>query len=151
MIDSNKFITVFTDASFCPFTKAGGIAVWIKYGAFGSTLRFSRGIKRCTNASNLEYTAMKHITSVLTQNNVNLVDKIVVIQSDCTSAIQRFEGSGRYRWILKLAKMVKLKHVKAHQGYGDARSAVNSWCDEAAKAEMRIIRAEVRKEKAGGR
>jgi len=42
MDDKELFITIFTDASFCPHTKAMGWAVWIKY-SDGVTVRWQGG------------------------------------------------------------------------------------------------------------
>lgn len=136
--DPSKFVTLFTDASFCPRTRAWGWAAWVKYGAPAETLRLSGGGKHCQGSNQAEFLALKYgIQAVATQ--VPVEGKVIVVQSDCVSALERI---GINPLTEAGAVAVRKKHVKGHQGLKCPRSAVNTWADHEAKQEMLKRRAE---------
>lgn len=134
------FITIFTDASFCPNTKATGWAVWIKYGANGTTVQHKGGYIAHNHEHALqgELFALKasiEMCKLLEEHNrMDLKNKIIVLQSDCKEALKRLDTTLLYD---KGAHYVKKKWVKAHTGSDDKRSSVNNWCDKTAYAEMK--------------
>lgn len=141
--EPGKFITLFTDASYCPETRAWGWAAWIKYGAPAETLRLSGGGFCCQGSAQAELLALKQgIEAVASQ--VPVQGKVVVIQSDCVSALERICVE-----LLAGALGVRKKHVKGHQGVKCPRSAVNTWTDRAAREEMLKRRAEIEESRHG--
>lgn len=137
--DPGKFITLFTDASYCPDTHAWGWAAWIKYGAPAETLRLSGGGSHCQGSNQAELLALQHgIEAVAAQ--VPVVGKIVVVQSDCLGALESLVVNPL---TMAGATAVRKKHVKGHQGVKCPRSAVNTWTDRAAREEMLKRRTEI--------
>lgn len=135
--NGDLFITVFTDASYCPSTKAYGCATWVRDGtkpAF-KTVWGGVGLKGSFDA---ELEALNRAVSAVF-SNCEVLGRVVVIQSDCIAALDRVG----LRKLRKYAKHVKLKHVKAHTGGQTKRSYVNDWCDKAAYEEMVKHRTEV--------
>lgn len=138
MENPDLFITVFADASHCPNTKACGWAAWIKYGHPATTQRL-QGRQADIGTSNLaELLALQSAIDYI-ERHIPFHDKILVIQSDCQGALNKLEDRVE-RLKRHGARHVKLKWVKGHNGRKDSRSAVNSWCDEAARGEMRALR-----------
>lgn len=142
-IEPGKYITVFADASHCPYTRAWGYGFWAKWGIPAKSAYRSGGGQNCPNATVAESQALEAALRWILQEVAprEAKGKILVVQSDCTGALSK---------LLPLLKSVKktlklekayTKHVKGHQGYGDARSAVNEICDKKAKKEMKIQRA----------
>ncbi len=142
-IEPGKYITVFADASHCPYTRAWGYGFWVKWGVPAKSAYRSGGGQHCPNATVAESqaleAALRWILEEITPREAR--GKILVAQSDCTGALSKL------RPILKeVKKTLKLekaytKHVKGHQGFGNARSAVNEICDQKAKKEMKKQRA----------
>lgn len=137
--DKDLFITVFTDGSHCPDTKAYGYAVWIRdgqkpihtFGAGGFNGRDSFHVE----SMGLE-AAKKYILE-----NCSISGRVVVIQCDNIGAlnalnIKQFKALG--------VKFVKRKHVKGHTGHNTNRSKVNNMVDNLAGQFMREYRAKVR-------
>lgn len=72
-------------------------------------------------------------------SRMDLAEKRVVVQSDCTGALAVIAPD--------LAALRKLgasaaysKHVKGHQGHKNPRASVNTTCDTRARAEMKSYR-----------
>lgn len=132
----NKFVTLFTDASHCPRTKAWGWAAWCKHGDPAVTHRRSGGGQHCPGSNEAEVRAISAGVA-MTLESVDVTDKVVVIQSDCTAALEMADHSA-----LKTAGAlaVRMKHVKGHQGVKNARAAVNTWTDRNAYKEMAMHR-----------
>ena len=134
----NRYVTVFTDASFCPNTKVAGWAAWIKHDEPARTERLSGVEMNVAGSNDAEVLALKEALSFI-EDNIALEEKVVVIQADCQSAIQAIKDRAM---ALKDrgAVFVKMKWVKGHQGVRNPRSAVNTWCDKQARSLMREVR-----------
>lgn len=130
--DPGRFVTLFTDASFCPDTRAWGWAAWIKYGRPAKTLRLSGGGFNCRGSHLAELRALEQGVKAIV-GQVPIGSKIVVIQSDCKGALDKVSDK---KLIAGGASFVRKKHVKGHQGVACPRSAVNTWTDRAAREEM---------------
>lgn len=119
-------VTLISDASWCPFTKAGGWAVWLVINIGGVVTR----VKRHGQFKELpESPEEAEIWSL--RNGLHLARKhpvkVILAQSDCQGAL---------RILREEQPDVVFKHVKGHTNVEDARSWVNRWCDEKAKAHM---------------
>jgi len=137
------FITIFTDASFCPKTKATGWAVWIKYGLNGTVVKHQGAhiARRNEHSNDAELFALDMAVDMcrllVEHNRMVLKDKIVVIQSDCQGALDKLDTLPLYT---RGVHYVKKKWVKAHTNKSDNRSTVNDWCDKTAYGEMKKAR-----------
>lgn len=145
----HKYLIINTDASFCPHTKVGGYAYWIKTdnllikgsGFFKSKVQspFDAELKCIINA----------LTIVSKQKDVK-VDKVIV-NTDALHVIRAYR-TGKSKLIKLLRSItfnlkksigtnhVIFKHVKAHNGTDTPRKWVNDWCDSNAKSQMRKAR-----------
>lgn len=129
--DSSIYVTIITDASYFHETGAAGYAVWMKYGE-KSTVTRKAGYFLSKGSNQAEQKALE--IGVETAINMDIVKgKVVVIQSDCTGALDNLDLSE----LRKLAKFVKIKHVKGHQGHATPRNSVNTWCDHKAREQGR--------------
>lgn len=137
--DNDLFITVFTDGSWCPDTKAYGYAVWIRdgqkpihmFGAGGFGGRDSYHVESMGLAA-----AVKYILE-----NCSVAERVLVIQCDNIGALNSLD----VKQFKKLgAKFIKRKHVKAHTSHKTNRSKVNELVDNLAGQYMREYRAKVR-------
>ncbi|UOX39906.1 RNase H [Vibrio phage V-YDF132] len=136
----DTFVTIFTDASWCPDTKAYGCAYWVKIGRSDDALIDSWGGINCKNAEEAEVEALRKSVEVVYRSG-QFINRIIVIQSDCLNALNRVVLPDRMQ---KLARHVKLKHVRAHTNGATKRSKVNEKMDKLAKAKMRAFRAYIR-------
>jgi len=133
------FITIFTDASFCQNTKGTGWAVWIKYGE-NITVRHQGGYiaKKGYHSGHAESHALEHALWMCKRlrevGRMDLKNKVVILQSDCQSALNNLDVSSLRK---QGVQYIKKKWVKAHTGKSDNRSLVNNWCDVTAYAEMK--------------
>lgn len=144
-----KGITINTDASICPDTKAGGYAFWIKSDHFKDT--FADSFKG--NIISSDDGELKCIANALTQllkyNLVNREFKYLYINTDSTAAISKINrGQGETETLIRsLIDQIKQKsqsitrhevrHVKGHSNNTNSRSVVNRWCDENARVHMK--------------
>lgn len=149
-------VTINTDASFHSTYNVGSFAYKIvcnqgtirRYGAFRTKTinSLDAEIKSICNA----------LHSVLSENFTDVF--LIVINTDCTNAIQAITGKGKYKNIGKKYESTKkakdfinrlkqkykkvridFRHVKAHTELtagSPARNFVNDWCDITAKAEL---------------
>lgn len=150
-----KYITLFADASFCDKTKAAGIAIWAR-----DADKHCRRSKALTfavdSASQAEGIALgTAILFVLREFSYQPGDRLS-IQSDCLAALDLFATTPKRKKplpgcesemrskVLQEVHQAGLtlcpKHVKGHEGTKNARSAVNTWCDENARSQMREAR-----------
>lgn len=136
--NSDQWITLFADASFCPDTNAYGWCFWIKHGSPAQTVVRHGGGQRIQSSHWAEVEALRQ--GLKWVHTLPLRGKRVVVQSDCTGALAEISSALN---LLKNAGAVAAysKHVKGHQGNKTKRSSVNTTCDRLAKSEMKRYRA----------
>ena len=136
------FITAFTDASYCPHTKAWGVGIWIKDALFdaGKPQVLSRGGIGLANSLLAEAKGLEIAASTILESH-NVQGRVIILQCDCSGALQKFDTSAL---MLAGAQYVKLKHVKGHSGQQTKRSYVNNLCDAKAGRKMAKYRSQVR-------
>jgi len=145
-------ITIIADASHCPDTGKAGYGFWIasqrgKLGGDGV-------LKGCIN-NNISAEIMALMNALHAGINAGLIcrDDSVLLQTDCQSAIDAFEGrrqsmSAREKELVKFylslrkrySLNISMKHVKGHTRNKDARYVVNNICDRKARQHMRKAR-----------
>ena len=144
--------TVFTDASLCPRTGICGWAVWAK--SDGQTLRVSGLLRsRIQHSGQAELMAMANGVAAVVQRWKPIAPgSIVLVQTDSLEAIRILDhgqacgpGHATAKNMIRAIERkhrfrLRLRHVKGHRGVADARAAVNTWVDAAAKQEMRAAR-----------
>ncbi len=141
---SELFITVFTDASWCPETKAFGCAMWIKAADLQKPHKYSFGGLDMQDNIVAETLALNTAIKWM-EENLDFEGRIIILQADCLEALSQADTrvlvsgiEGRHG-----AHYIKLKHVKGH-AKGEAsktnRSKINSLVDSMAKKEMRAWR-----------
>ncbi len=90
--DKDLFITCFTDASYCHDTGAWGTCFWIKAGMTEQAEVITEGgvvVTENFNATLIELKALNSARNYICEK-YNVEDKVIVIQSDCHSALERF-------------------------------------------------------------
>lgn len=140
--DKGKFVTVFTDGSHCPETKAWGIGIWIRY-AEESPVELSYGGIGMDNCSEVETEALSEAVAHLLET-YDLTNKVVVIQSDALGVLQKMQLAIKQQLAAAGAKYVKLKHVKGHASGRTPRTAVNKIVDRLAYKKMDEFRKKAR-------
>lgn len=129
--NSWRYITVFSDASF----KNGiyGAGVWIKYTnnqTENVTKTLLLGLNgECRTNTQAEEIALQTGLDFVMQVLKPPTSRIIVLQSDCQSALQKIQKPDD--------RNVYCKWVKGHQGGRNARSWVNELCDRVA-TDMRV-------------
>ena len=137
--DKDLFITVFTDGSWCPDTRAYGYAVWIRDGQ-GPIYMFGAGGFGGRDSYHVETLGLNAAVTCILEN-CNVKERVLVIQCDNIGALNALD----IKQFKKLgAKFVKRKHVKAHTSHKTNRSKVNELVDNLAGQYMREYRAKVR-------
>jgi len=132
--DKDLFVTCFTDASYCPDTGAWGTCFWIKAGMTEQAKIITEGgVSNNSNSTLIELKALNSAKNFIC-GEYDINGKVIVIQSDCQSALENFcikdfKSGG--------AKFVKKKHVKAHTSNKTKRTSVNKLVDRKARAEMK--------------
>ena len=149
-------LTINTDASFCPYTKASGYAVWIVCDI--GRIKYSGMLKGSENPMDAELKAIGNALFLLKNSYINNGSiKTIYLNSDCTNALERVKYKSKNdigRYAHKIAKDILKKggsnmiqfhkrHVKAHSQKKDSRSFVNEWCDKEAKKWMKKQRLEI--------
>lgn len=142
-------ITIFTDASFCPRTKAGGWAAWIKYEK-GTLRKGAPILGLAASPTHCELIAIRNSLHYVEQAFRITSDHLLVIQTDSLSAINMLEekikifGAKERELVDSILKWKRdhfcnwsLRHVKGHMGTSTRRSAVNTWCDQEAGRHMK--------------
>ena len=155
-------ITVFTDASFCPDTKAAGGAYWARSTDLRTSSSFKlRGVEQsreaelitaCTAVLNLakdfEFGPLlkkgPHIRVIL------VIDCLFIKHVLEENVSARLSDAAR-KIVLqvrqlqqRLGFLLKINHVKAHTKGKAPRQWVNDWCDKNAKRHMVLLRKEIR-------
>lgn len=147
MLNGKKYLTINTDASFCPHGKVGGYAFYIICDSFKIT-KSGAFKKKLQNPSDAE---LKCIINALHTVDVQRLPKVdvVIINTDSMNCITGIENAntgklyGKAKVLINNiktktgAKEVKMKHVRAHTNKNNARSWVNEWCDQQAKVWMK--------------
>lgn len=148
-------ITVFTDASHCPQTKAAGGAFWARG---DGDLRLQRAFALIAPDSNSAeiLAACTAIQELAGENEfARRLERgrstRLVLVVDCLGVKQALEGHTASMDIPEVGRVVidvldqldqwdcwlKINHVPAHKGIGTPRNWVNTWCDREAKRHMR--------------
>ena len=149
-------ITLFSDASLCPHTRKGGWAGWLK--SEGKTVRGGGAFKRPLNDTSIAE-AMAVVNALHLGRRKGLISpgSTVLVQTDNDSIASVLEGTAKRRItataavveevahafhavVTHLQITIRWRHVKAHRGTVDRRSAVNDYCDEQAREHMRRAR-----------
>ena len=145
-------VTIVSDASFCPKSGAAGYGVWIASNrgkkAFGNQFRH-----KMTSSNEAEVCAIVNAICFALKTRYLIASDTLVIDTDCRAAIQllnrrRKSSTKREQTALEIYTSlvtkynltVYMKHVKAHTKSKDNRSLSNGYCDETAKANMRLAR-----------
>jgi ribonuclease HI len=147
-------ITVFTDASFYWRQKVAAYACWAK--ADGKTVRISGVAKeQLTSANHAEMAAFANGIFLAVRSFAPKVGDRIIIQTDCQDAMSAFGLHPKIKRrkpleayqqktvdfvsaeVERCGFKIEARYVKAHNGTGDKRSAVNEWCDAAAKKAAR--------------
>lgn len=145
-----NFITINTDASFCPFEKVGGYAYWIK--GPNLSIKNSGVFKiKLPNSQDAEIKAVANaLSSILKLKSLPTAD-VLIINTDCYGSIEQIKNQSTEISILINDKIEKIKqvtgaktlilrHVKAHVKIIDKKTYVNDWCDKEAKKHMKGAR-----------
>lgn len=128
-------VTIFADASFCSRTKAGGWGGWAK-SARGSVCHGGAMKKPVANSTTAESYAIVNAIALALSCGIAVKGDKLLIQTDCLSAIDRLQSRRKepnravkiFRTLVS-GHDVEFRHVKGHNGFADARSAVNTMCD----------------------
>jgi ribonuclease HI len=145
-------ITIFCDASYCDRSKIGGYGIWIK--TERGTHRFKGAFKEpLSGPGRAEMAALANALHVAHKIYSPGADDTLFVTTDCLNAIETIKmptvrKNNRDNQALLYIRDLLLtskarydfRHVKAHKGNVNPRSAVNTWCDRAARAEMRALR-----------
>lgn len=129
--DKGIFITIFTDGSHCPKTKAWGVGIWVKGDSNAHT--DSKGGVGLNNSNEVELEGLNFAAEYIV-SNMDVNGKVLIFQCDNTNALNAFDKRQFYK---HGAKFVKLKHVKGHSNKSTKRSWVNRLVDKLAGSEMR--------------
>lgn len=134
--NSEKFITIFTDGSYCPDTGAWGCGIWMKNGSNKSQTYKFGGLEG-KNSTEVELKALEYIVENILNKTNHVKGKIIVIQCDNISAMEKFN----YYPLKKLgADFVKMKHVRSHKSNKNSRTYVNNLVDKLARNQMNKYR-----------
>ena len=138
-VDKGIFVTIFTDGSFCPKTKAWGVGIWIRYSDNPPIEMAEGGIGDMEDIYRVEYHGLA-VALLYVMQEYDLTDKVVVFQCDNIGAVNKIYKDFKDELMEHGAKYVKAKHVKGHSGQRTARSRVNQIVDKLAGEQMRKFR-----------
>lgn len=147
-------VTIISDASFCPNTKAAGYGGWVVCdrgnNANGGPLRGA------PNSGAAETMAICNVIwEGLKAKLIQPGDELIV-QTDCATAIKVYEEArwtnemeGKaFKWLNDQLRMynlhVEFRHVKGHSDVQDTRSRAQRYCDERARSAMQKERSKIR-------
>lgn len=158
------WVTVMTDASWCPDTKAGGFGYWVvsdrgRHGGGGEL----KQLPGC--ATEAEMMAVVNGLHCALKLAIAQKGDGILIQTDCQWAITVFnlvslsnlpENAKQFLPILKAFKALKEKHelrivfrhVKGHSVRKNPRYIANNMCDKRARQGMLTVRARIKLERA---
>lgn len=141
-----SLVTIITDASHCPNTKAGGYGVWIA-GDKGKQA-FGGPLSGTSDSSEIESKAMCNgLYHGIKEGLINRGD-VVLMQTDCDAALRLLQCKRAPRdsefdildWItdttMKNDITLRFRHVKGHTNKTDSRSKAQDHCDKLAKQYM---------------
>lgn len=130
--------TVIADASWCPYTKAGGWACWISSSHFKvqKTGLFHKLASTPTEAE--KWAALNGLWFAHEAGARN-----ILIQTDCLHVVNLINNKGLEDLDKFFGATIYAKHVKGHTHRPEPRFWVNRWCDEQAKIEMRKQRGRI--------
>lgn len=147
-------VTVMSDASFCPNTKAAGYGGWVVCDR-GNNAN-GGAIKGAPNSGAAETMA---ICNVIWEGfNAKLIqpNDYLIVQTDCATAIKVYEEArwtseaegSAFKWlndqIRKFNLTIEFRHVKGHSNVQDTRSKAQRFCDERARSAMQKERSKIR-------
>ena len=147
-------VTIISDASFCPNTKAAGYGGWVVCNrgnnANGGPLRGAPD----NNAA--ETMAICNVIWEGLKANLIQSGDHLIVQTDCSTAIKVYkeaswkseqEGTA-FKWLndqlRKYNLTIEFRHVKGHTSNQDQRSKAQRFCDERARSAMRLERSKIR-------
>lgn len=148
-------ITIFTDASYHPGSKAAGGAFWAVYGQGASkrTIRGSSAWQDVAKPSHAEIMTAAYAMAAVwhdhtVQQWLSAVGEsrlVMVVDATCINdAVRGRDGHHLIKtalglWKPPLVSEVRWNHVPAHKEVKSPRQYVNSWCDiEARRARMNM-------------
>lgn len=137
-VNSQSFVTIMADASYCPNTGSMGFAGWVKYG-LGDTKEIfgtSRTVKHSLEA---EIEAIERTLEYVI-GQIPIQHKKIVVQCDCIGALEAIQGRWDRRFRRKGAIGLRTKHVKGHSNRNEPRYKLQKWLDKKAKEKMRALR-----------
>ena len=142
-------VSIITDASYDPVTKAGGWAAWIT-SDLGRAQCSGQFKTLFDNAAQAELGAA---INGLCAAQLRFRPTHVLLQTDCLAVVEVTNTSSLHNSQAHLASMwrqakatyfpdlaITARHVKGHTSVNDARSYCNRWCDKHAKRHMRTHR-----------
>ena len=153
-------VTIMSDASFCPKTKASGWGVWAKSerGSFSAGGNFKSDPGHSTDA---EAMAIAVAVFAAFRQGVAAAGDRLIIQTDCMTMVRAYTGhhlmpklsreknktlESTIKYTRKLIKSNKcefeVRHVEAHAPSKGKRNFVNNICDAKAKEHMTMQRKE---------
>lgn len=151
-------VTVFSDASYCPDTSAGGWGAWCK--SERGTICDGGILKMTANSSGMaELMAAVNAVKISLNKKIALPGDHILLQSDCqqvgTSLIQ-YSRDNLYDQGLLIRDIfdeicqrydikVVYRHVKGHTRGHKPRLWVNNFCDDLARQSMEADRAQRRR------
>lgn len=142
------FVTLITDASWCPQTKIGGWAAWWKSGNLAGQDEAPFKTPMVSSTASEMAAAVKGLSRV-----VGLYEKPrIVLQMDNTQAIRWHMGRATapdelreiqalfHRLRQEHDALITFRHIKAHSGTGTPRTWVHDLVDRRARQMMREAR-----------
>lgn len=91
MINGQHYTSIFTDASYDHKTKVAGYAVWFRHKDSDPT-RLPGSSLDIKDNNHAEALAIQVAIDHFLEKNIDLTDVIVIIQSDCTTALDWFKA-----------------------------------------------------------
>jgi ribonuclease HI len=146
-------VVLIADASFCPLTKVGGYAFWIKSKST-DYFRVRRFNEVLNNSLEAELYAITNSFKHCLQRNLIKIGDEIKIRTDCEQVI-RYLTSSRYlesfsqvneairlfnRLVFENKLKVQFQHIKGHTGSELYESEMQRKCDRASRNTMRNLR-----------
>lgn len=147
-------ITIITDASFCPNTKAAGYSCWIA--SNGGKQAFEGPLNAPRDNNVAETMAIVNALWHGFKHGLIKPKSDILIQSDSETAIgilkgEKIPSNQQYRdavayvqgLVSRYSLTLRYKHVPGHTKGADSRTRAQNHCDVAAKRQMLRQRAEI--------
>lgn len=143
----NNNLYLFTDASYCDTSKAGGYAFIAKCHSF--EIRFGTHFKKdCSGCFQAEMMAIINCLTYIKKHVTVSKASRVILYTDSEQAINHIRnhysqlGNNASKLMEDVRKEVgaskfTLKHVSAHTNGAGKLARYNAWCDRSARAYMR--------------